>query len=46
MTMLGVHSLAVLALIFGVALVLWLAWIVIDGRRRPRQPGDATPTAV
>ena len=45
MTMLDVHSLAVLGAIFGAALVLWLVWILMDGRRRPTRPIDGTPGA-
>jgi len=41
MTMVGVHSLAVVALIFGAALGLWLLWLVVYARRGPGQPMDA-----
>jgi hypothetical protein len=41
MTMVGVHSLAVLVLIFGAALGLWLVWLVVDPRRGPSQPVGA-----
>lgn len=34
-TMLDVHSLPGLALIFGGALALWLVWVVIAGRQQP-----------
>jgi hypothetical protein len=39
MTMVGVHSLAVLAAIFGGVLAVWLIWILIDQKRRT-SPAD------
>ena len=44
MTMLGIHSLAVLGAIFGAALVIWLGWTLIEQSGvRPGQPdGDST----
>ena len=32
MTMLDIHSLAVLAMVFGAAMAVWVAWIVMRGR--------------